>query len=297
MKIPTFKELISTYREIAYIERAKCGIPCEGTVRNVIAGVKYVVGDSLDTPVSSLSRRKIDDYILDALKRSISPVTVWGYVGQLKAITARWTRPYYKDRGIRVPYFDLPCRKMKSPRYVRPPRSKLLKVREWYESLTIRADKRLRIAATLMLEFAMRNSDVVRLEWGAFLAKGSHIYLCYTPHKTALSSGRTVSWPVHEEIWKEFHRYREQCQPENASLVVPHARRVFRKLNAELRELGFKGSKGLYELRKICIDHIYQKFGAEMASSISGDDIRTVTRYYADPSVVNLTGIRIVDLL
>ena len=50
-------------------------------------------------------------------------------------------------------------------------------------------------------------------------------------------------------------------------------------------------------LRKICIDHVYQKFGAEMASSISGDDIRTVTRYYADPSVVNMVGIRVMDLL
>ena len=52
-----------------------------------------------------------------------------------------------------------------------------------------------------------------------------------------------------------------------------------------------------YELRKICIDHIYQKFGAEMASSISGDDIRTVMRYYADPSAVNVEGVRVVDLL
>ena len=34
-----------------------------------------------------------------------------------------------------------------------------------------------------------------------------------------------------------------------------------------------------------------------MASSISGDDIRTVTRYYADPSAVNVLGVRIVDLL
>ena len=41
----------------------------------------------------------------------------------------------------------------------------------------------------------------------------------------------------------------------------------------------------------------YQKFGAEVASSISGDDIRTVMHYYADPSAVNVEGVRVVDLL
>ena len=59
----------------------------------------------------------------------------------------------------------------------------------------------------------------------------------------------------------------------------------------------FTGSKGCYELRKICIDHIYQKYGVEMASSISGDDIRTVMRYYADPSAVHVENVRVVDLL
>ena len=60
---------------------------------------------------------------------------------------------------------------------------------------------------------------------------------------------------------------------------------------------GFTGHKGAYELRKICIDHVYQKYGAEMAVSISGDDIRTITRYYADPSRPNIGTTRIIDLL
>ena len=37
--------------------------------------------------------------------------------------------------------------------------------------------------------------------------------------------------------------------------------------------------------------------GAEMASSISGDDIRTVTRYYADPSQVHVENVRIADMI
>ena len=34
-----------------------------------------------------------------------------------------------------------------------------------------------------------------------------------------------------------------------------------------------------------------------MAVSISGDDIRTITKYYADPAQPNLGAVRIVDLL
>ena len=84
----------------------------------------------------------------------------------------------------------------------------------------------------------------------------------------------------------------------DAQLVVPCARDVFVRLNKDLRcQKIFTGSKGCYELRKICIDHVYQQFGAEMASSISGDDIRTMMHYYADPSQPNIGDVRIINLL
>jgi hypothetical protein len=72
---------------------------------------------------------------------------------------------------------------------------------------------------------------------------------------------------------------------------------VFDALNRQMRTLGFTGTKGAYELRKICIDHIYQRYGAEMAVSISGDDIRTIMHYYADPAQPNIGAVRIIDLL
>ena len=292
-RIPTFREMIAVYEEIAEIERLKTGTPGEGTVRNVIRGVTYVVGTHIDEPVTWLTRLRIDKYIVGALAARLSPVTVWGYVGQLQAITARWTRPYYADRKIMCPNFEIPVKKKKGARYRRPDRTRLLAVKGWYDSLSIRADKRYRLVATLMLEFAMRNGDIVRLTWSDFIEKEGRHFLVYTPHKTALSSGRVVCWPVHKDIWEEFQQLRDKP----SDFVVPHALRVIRKLNAEIRKLGFTGSKACYELRKICVDHIYQKFGAEMASSISGDDIRTVMRYYADPSAVSVEGVRVVDLL
>ena len=46
--------------------------------------------------------------------------------------------------------------------------------------------------ATMMLKFALRNGDVLRLRDENFVEKDSRHYLNYTPHKTELSSGRRV---------------------------------------------------------------------------------------------------------
>lgn len=115
-------------------------------------------------------------------------------------------------------------------------------------------------------------------------------FLCYTPHKTALTSGRWVCWPIHPDIWRCFEDY-------GGLDGLDVTDETFDQINCDLRALGFTGHKGAYELRKICIDHVYQKYGAEMAVSISGDDIRTITRYYADPSRPNIGTTRIIDLL
>ena len=317
-QIPTFREILEAYPQVAAIERAKCERPSLVTVANVVSGVRNILaelGDGwFERKISDLNRRKIDGYLATASGRGHGPLTAWSYVFSLRALTARWTRSYYADMGWRIPPFDLPSYHRKPIRYVRTERSLLLKIKKWYEGLEIRADKREWIVVTLMLEFAMRNSDVRRLHWRDFRFKDDRIFLCYTPHKTELSSGRMVCWPVCDDLWAKLIRVRELAavererqvagrrgRPRNQwdeGAVVPCAGEIFARLNRELRKDGlFIGNKGLYELRKICIDHVYQKFGAEMASSISGDDIRTVTRYYADPSAVNLVNVRIVDLL
>ena len=302
---PTMGELMDAYREIAVTERMKYDKPSEVFVGTVLSSVRMVCrilcGDGegwKDWPMTALTRNEMDRFLSLARQNGLQPVTAWAYLQALRCLTARWTHMYYADRKWRVPPFVPPVGRRRSARYMRPDREVLLKVRGWYEALEIRSDKRDWLAATLMLEFAMRNGDVAALKWSDFRTRGDsgEVVLCYTPHKTALSSGRTVAWPVHPEIWARLERI-HAADPSRAHLI-PNADTVFTRLNAELRgQRLFTGSKALYELRKICIDHIYQKFGAEMASSISGDDIRTVTRYYADPSAVKMTGVRIVELL
>ncbi len=303
------RELLEAYLEGAEAERIKRERPCRRTVHNVIVGVKVICralngqikeGDWQEWPVTAFTRRMLDRYLMIARSEGVSPITAWSYMQGFRGITARWALRYYEDRGWKVRPFETPVCVRRPPRYVRPDRAVLVKVKEWYSSLAILADQRYWLAATLMLEFAMRNGDVANLRWSAFRVKdaggGAEVVLSYTPNKTALSSGRVVNWPVHPDIWERLRRIRDRARLQ--SRVLPNADLVFAELNRELRRRKiFTGHKGLYELRKICIDHVYQKFGAEMASSISGDDIRTVTRYYADPSAVTVRGIRIIDLL
>ena len=289
--VPTIGMLEEAYPKIAAIERMKCESPCLRTVKGVLVGVRAICRDlelKGDVPISGLTRHRINMFLAKAAEQRMSPLTAWHYVHCLRGITARWTRPYYEEMGWQVRPFDLPVKRRKAPRYERPAREKLLKVKDWYDSLMIREDRRFRVVAMMMLEFAMRNGDVARLTKANFIERNGCRYLFYKPHKTALSSERMVCWPIHVDLDKELKAF---------EFPVKNCEKIFFLLNREMRKLGFSGSKGCYELRKICIDHIYQKFGAEMASSISGDDIRTVTRYYADPSAVNVEGVRVVELL
>lgn len=304
--VPTFADLLAAYPAAAAAERMKNERPAPRTVQNVLTGVGRLLKLSAtptSAPVSVMTRRRLDAFLAAAPSLGLGRLAAWSYVFSLRQLVAVWARPYYLELGWRTAAFDIPPCRRRAPRYLRPDQLALSKVRAWYESLALKPDRREWLVATLMLEFAMRNGDVERLAWSDFREKNGAVFLCYTPHKTALSSGRTVAWPVHPGLWREMGLAREALGERAGThfqgLVVPGARAVFRTLNRDIRSrrLFPASHKALYELRKICIDHIYQHFGAEAASSISGDDIRTVTRFYADPAQVNIPGLRIVELL
>lgn len=315
MITPTIKMVLEKYSKIAGVEQLRTGgRPGHKTVCNMIACVRRLcnmAGIALEEPVTVFTRKKLTA-LLDCAssEKRLKPITIWSYLNALQAIFARWTRGYYQDSHWKIPAIELPSCNKQPRRYERPDSKVLAKVKRWYLNLSEREDAREWVCATLMLEFAMRNGDVGNLRWSDFRERDGVIVLSYTPHKTALSSGRRVAWPVHPELWTKLCDYRDngrhyykkhaphKLEDKLAPLVVPCASDVFVRLNSDLRNQKiFTGPKGCYELRKICIDHIYQKFGAEMASSISGDDIRTMMRYYADPSRPNVGELKIIDLL
>ena len=287
--IPTIEQVMKCYQSIAQTERMKTGRPGEETVANALRGTVNVCRSAhieLTSPVTSLTRKKIDIALASFVERGLTRISAWSYVWQLKSVFARWCMPYYKDAGWEIPPLDIPSFRAKAPHYIRPSVEMLSRVKAWYKKQTGEHW----FAATMMLEFAMRNSDVLRLKDTNFIEKDSGHYLSYTPHKTELSSGRRVYWPIHEDIWERFMEY-------GGLEGLDVTDETFSDINYDLRALGFRGTKGAYELRKICIDHVYQKFGAEMAVSISGDEIRTISKYYADPSQPNMGAMRILDLI
>ena len=310
MTVPTIKKMVKVYVDSASVERLKCGRPGEGTVRNTLAGVRvfarwlnqrretlgyerFAWGECEgESPlVSIITPKLIHKYLADLLNTGMKPVTAMSYLNQFQSLFAKWARPYYEDHGWKIPQFPSLGGRPKSPRYRRPSPEQLEKVKAWYESLEPGA---LWFVATMMLELGMRNSDVLRLKTENFVEKDGMVYLNYTPHKTENSSGRMVKWPIHPSIWEKIRG----CEEKSAEWSLPDfSEDIFRELNRQMRGLGFTGTKGAYELRKICVDHVYQKYGAEMATSISGDDIKTIIRYYADPSQPNIGAVRVVDLL
>ena len=287
--IPTIEQVMKCYRVVAQTKRMKTGRPGAETVANALRGTANVcrsAGIEITAPVTALTRKKIDLALASFMERGLTRLSAWSYVCQLRGVFAKWCKPYYEDAGWEIPPLDLPAFRAKAPRYVRPCAETLQRVKAWYGRQTGEHW----FAATMMLEFAMRNGDVLRLKEENFIEKDGRHYLNYTPHKTELTSGRRVCWPIHETIWRKYDGYGGL-----ACFDITDA--TFAEINRDLRTLGFRGSKASYELRKICIDHIYQKFGAEMAVSISGDDIKTITLYYADPAQPNIGAVRVIDLL
>ena len=309
MATPTLTQMEKVYYVAAEVERLKCGRPGKSTVENTRLGVRTFrrwlnerreslgygrIGFDEDFPLVSIVKAPlIHRYLADMLTSGTKPLTAMTYVSQLRQLFARWMRPYYEDRGWTVPPFPSIGGRPAAPRYVRPAPDLLQKVKRWYEGL---APDALWLAATMMLEFGMRNGDILRLRRENFVERDGRVYLNYTPHKTAHSSGRVVRWPVHADLWRRIDALCFASRAPGCPVLLPDED-VFGELNRQMRGLGFVGSKGAYELRKICIDHVYQKFGAEMAVSISGDDIRTIIRYYADPAQPNVGDVRIADLL
>ena len=336
LKEMKFADLIREYKKAAELERVKSGKPAENTVDNNTRGLRRLIkeaGLSEEDKCSKMNVDLIDITITKLIQKGLEKITAWSYATTLQVVAPRWASSYYRHAGFKHPHFEMPSkRNMRPARYVRPTKEQLESVKQWYEGLWSDADKRKWMAATLMLQFAMRNGDVelAKPEWfekrevktrdGEFAER---MVLHYTPHKTSSSSARSVAWPVEESLWRKIEQARKEIEragkaamegsaaerkgchgwwkakgEEQIGKLIPFAHITYMRINQELRKIFPDSQKASYELRKICVDHVYQKLGPEKASAISGDDLKTVTYYYADPSqAVEQEGIDIAELL
>lgn len=322
-----FADLVNQYPKAAALERVKSGKPSERSVENTLKGINQflkVAGLTLEDKCSKLTTDLFDIAITMMIKNGRSKSTAWSYAAAIQGAAARWTGPYYRREHFKSPQFVLPAkRNMRPARYERPTKEQLDGVKKWYENLWNEDDKRKWLAATMMLQFAMRNGDVVRacpdiFEKRVVRTKTGEIVermlLSYTPHKTSTSSARNVAWPVALALWEKITQARNEILArakqeedkgwwikngkEEIKKLIPFANMTFLRINKDLRAIFPNAQKASYELRKICVDHVYQTLGIEKASAISGDDPKTVMYYYADPSqAIEEDGIDITDLI
>lgn len=257
-----------------------------------------------ETTVDAISLDAMQSYIDRIGGRNITKI---GICQRLQCFVGRKERIYYHRNGYTVRPTDVPVVKDDSRAYRSATPSRMLDVLRWYRGLCSRGDRasdpRRRIFVMLMFKYAMRNGDVCRLRWGNFERNGLLWRLSYTPHKTEESAaGRSVNiWlnPMDQLELEEF-----MGDAGENDFVIPREwstrhigiREMQRRLNLDMRSIGFTGSKGMYELRKMCIDRVFRLHGAEAASAYSGDDFKTVKFHYADTSNLNLHGLSDDDI-
>jgi hypothetical protein len=305
-RVPTCRELLDLYEKAAYAERAKNGgTPHERTIANTMKHWGYAVegcGVGWDDPYTAVTTDKLEEWFVEMVDDGKERVSAWTYVSGVRSIAARWTLRYYEKEGWGVKAIEIPTIKNVKPgRYERLTDEARAGVKKWYEELWSLDDKRLWLAATMMLQFAMRNGDVVAATGENFVERKGVMHLRYKPRKTESSSGRVVMWPIHEDIWKRIVEARRAIsEADKGGPLVPGASWVFVRLNRALRdavpELA-KKEKAMYELRKLRVDAEYRNFGAERASALSGDDIRTLSYFYADVADLAPAAVKAEDLI
>ena len=274
------------YEEVAGIEFELNGTPRPSTVAVVVNSFRLVVrmcGLTGSEPVTALDRAHLDAYVAAALAKGVKPVSVFAHLAHVRSAFSRWALERYRARGLAVAQPEFPKRRgrQEDKVYNRPPAALRERTLAWYRELEAK-EPRVWVAASLMLQFGMRNGDAGRLTWDAFAPEGERVVLSYRPQKTSVSSGRRVRCVMSVAF---YERLRTAAGAGRHVVEDPVA--VFARINEEMRALGWVPPafmKGAYELRKMCIDRIYREFGAEAAVQVSGDDIRTVCRFYADPS-------------
>ncbi len=292
-RVPSVAELMEIYERVAGVEFQLNGVPRPSSVVVTLRSSRLIcraVGVREADPVAALTRGKLDAYVEGALARGVQPVSVFAHLSHLRSLFSRWALERYRAMDLEVAVPDFPRRRGRAEErvYVRPPEALREATLEWYRGLE-GSEPGVWVAAGLMLQFGMRNGDAARLTWGRFQREGERVVLAYRPQKTARSSGRLVRCVMGVGFCE---RLRAAAAAAGGGLgedarVVPDAVGAFRRINAEMRRLGWvppDWHKGAYELRKMCIDRIYREFGAEAAVQVSGDDIQTVCRFYADPS-------------
>lgn len=309
---PTVSELCRVYAEIAAAEYAKEGEPRPATAtqnQSAIIRIAKASGVGEDGRTDELTPALIERWIgtfcaAHTGGEDRARTSAWSQLAQAKGVWTRWTLPYYEARGMKIPEclhaWPTPKRNF-APSYRRPPDALRKATMEWYGKAADVAPGAW-VAATLMLQFAMRPGDASALRWQDITGEAGNRVLRYVPSKTRgrTAKARAVTWPVSDTLYDALRAKGgvEYVVPGDSPTtrydVFQHA------INPAMRALGWAEAtygKACYELRKLCVDAVYRKLGLERAVQISGDNAQTILRFYADPQVEGLSPVDVSTLV
>ena len=297
---PTLDEMLEVYRDLAaasYAERdsprPKTATECEARLRMIAGDMGISGGDLVDKLTAEAVRRwlrgRVDGAAADQRERA--RYSAWRTMAQARSVWAAWTLDGYRQAGVDVPPCLLAWPKAgrgaaQAPQYQDPPDSLKRHTVEALDALEA-ADPQLWLAATLLLECAMRPCDARELTWEAFEVRDGAAWLRYVPSKTRgrTREARAVEIPVDPALLARMRL----ANPEPGHVVPgrnPTDREnVFkRRLNGWVRGIGWdpaKYRKGAYELRKLSVSAALNAAGIEWAAAKAGDNPETVRKYYA----------------
>ena len=297
---PTPERLAEVYRSAAAAEYAKHEQPRPATVRNNVLAFLALAKDIGAERTDGMTAAAVEAWVAarcvadkDGGGMERKRVSAWSTLNQAKSLWARWTAPYYERENVFLPAclgkWPVPKLSGRTSKYERPPEELRRATFAWYEGLE-KSEPALWLACTLMTQFAMRPVDAAALRWADFERRADgHLTLRYVPSKTRMSAERprTVRWPVDRAL------HGRMAAAGAAEHVLPGADAAaryalyIREVNPQMRALGWareRWGKACYELRKMCIDAVYQRYGLERAVQISGDNPETVRDYYSDPN-------------
>jgi integrase len=305
----TIKDFIEEYRTAAKSQYASHGAPRPATVEINVGALLIVIhaaGLTEVDRVDRIERNTIQKYIDSRCSGGSdrARISAWSTVAHARSCFARWALDKYQQAGLKIPTssgWPIPPKNKLLLAYERPQAELTDKTMAWYNQLET-SNPPMWAAVTLMLQLAMRPISAANMTWDNFQNINGRWVVRYIPSKT---EGRTkrprpVIWPLHGDL---YERLRKAGGPvyvvKGANLYQRYAYYV-REINKELREIGWERQryqKACYELRKLCVDTVFNSMGAERASQISGDNISTVLNYYADPNKSGFDGINISKII
>lgn len=301
-RLISWKELMDVYPEIARLHRPEAGgrpskATTEDNVRRMdtlLRQMRISTGDLMDVATPKLLREWLASRQdgLDPKEAARDRRSANTLVRMASSCWADWTREYYRERGIiipvcleRWPSIDAPL-----PIYVLPPLELRRATAAMGEAL-LEEDPAAYLAYATMRLHGMRPGDAIRSRWDWYQRMDSGSFqLRWQPTKTARGEGgRWVDQTVSGAMWTRLDGCRRRvCSV--GEFVIPGSdtdrQNAMLRVNARMRRIGWKTNKVGYELRKLFISEVYNRYGLSVASAYSGDQPTTIQIYYAacDPA-------------